>query len=174
MQRLVDEHFHPVAGSRVLDVGCGTGDLARLLPQVRYVGVDHNPAYLTGEPAVTEGPRFVHADLAELGDLDIGSFDLAVAVGVIHHLDDDLAADVTAEVRRRLVPGGRFVTVDPVFHPDQRTVARVLMALDRGRYVRHPNDYERLMRGAFEQADVVIRFDLNPFPYTHCIVTGTA
>ena len=44
------------------------------------------------------------------------------------------------------------------------------MALDRGRYVRHPGDYERLMRTAFAHTEMTIRHDLNPFPYTHCII----
>ena len=126
MQRLVDEHFRLPPGSRVLDVGCGTGDLARLVPNVDYVGVDHNSAYVESDGASAGGePRFVNADLAQLGDLDIGLFSTAVAVGVLHHLDDDLARSVIADVHQKLVPGGRFVTVDPAFHPDQRATARV-------------------------------------------------
>ncbi len=176
MQRLIDEHFKPRSGARVLDVGCGTGDLARLLPACVYVGVDHNPAYVGDEAASgrQDGATFVNADLSQLGELDIGQFDVAVALGVIHHLDDDLAVSVVAAVRDRLAPGGRFVTVDPAFHPEQRTTARLLMALDRGRFVRHPGDYERLLRTSFSQVDVAIRHDLNPFPYTHCIIESMA
>jgi SAM-dependent methyltransferase len=173
MQWLLDDHIKPASGTRLLDVGCGTGDLAQLIPEVTYVGIDHNPAYLS-TTANVGGPEFVHADLADMARLDIGTFDTVVALGVIHHLDDDIARHVVSEVRRRLVPGGRFVTVDPVFHPDQRSTARVLMALDRGRFVRHPPDYERLMRSSFDDVEVTVRFDLNPFPYTHCIMTGTA
>ena len=175
MQSLVDEYFHLRSGSRVLDVGCGTGDLAALVPDVTYVGVDHNPAYVGAdeERQLDGAPRFVNADLAQLGDLDIGVFDTAVAVGVLHHLDDDLAQAMVASVRDKLVPNGRFVTSDPVFHPDQKTTARVLMALDRGRFVRHPADYARLMRSSFPDLKVSIRHDLNPFPYTHCIIEAS-
>ena len=176
MKRLVDEHFLATEGACVLDVGCGTGDLALLLPDAIYVGVDHNPAYVnspTGGEDRESNRTFVNADLTDLGSLNIGEFDLAVAVGVVHHLDDALALSVVAAVAGLLRPGGRFVTVDPAFHPAQPATARVLMALDRGRYVRHPSDYERIMRSGFEDVSAVCRHDLNPFPYTHCIVTAT-
>jgi SAM-dependent methyltransferase len=174
MQTLIDEYFRLPAGSRLLDVGCGTGDLAALVPGVKYVGVDHNPAYVgSDDAAVDESPRFVNADLADLGTLDLGTFETAVAVGVLHHLDDELATAMVASVRDKLAPGGRFVTSDPVFHPDQRTIARVLMALDRGRFVRHPADYARLMGSSFPEVKVSIRHDLLPFPYTHCVIEAS-
>jgi hypothetical protein len=47
------------------------------------------------------------------------------------------------------------------------------MALDRGRFVRHPGDYERLAASAFDKVTVTVRHDLNPFPYTHCIVEAS-
>jgi cyclopropane fatty-acyl-phospholipid synthase-like methyltransferase len=176
MTRLVREHFRVLAGERLLDVGCGTGDLARLVPGVEYVGVDHNAAYIGGRDIAgvsAANPTFINADVATLSSLDIGEFDIAVAVGVLHHVDDDVATMLIRAVREKLSPGGRFVTIDPVFHPDQRATARVLMALDRGRYVRHPADYQRLIASGFDEMTVVIRGDLNPFPYTHCIVEAS-
>jgi cyclopropane fatty-acyl-phospholipid synthase-like methyltransferase len=173
MRWLADEYFHVTPGERLLDVGCGTGDLARVVPGVVYVGVDHNAAYLGGREMVDASPAsptFINADLNSLSLVDIGEFDIAVAVGVLHHLDDDVATTLIGAVREKLRGGGRFVTIDPAFHPDQRATARVLMALDRGRYVRHPSDYQRLIASGFDSMVMSIRHDLNPFPYTHCII----
>lgn len=173
MQKLVEEYFHVTPGERLLDVGCGTGDLAHALPSVVYVGVDHNAAYIGGRATVHSSPAsptFINADLNELSAVDIGKFDIAVAVGVLHHLDDDVAINLIGAVRDKLSGGGRFVTIDPAFHPDQRANERILMALDRGRYVRHPPDYQRLVASGFDSMVMTIRHDLNPFPYTHCII----
>jgi SAM-dependent methyltransferase len=173
----VREHIRPVIGDSVLDLGCGPGDLARLLPEgVRYVGVDHNEAYLSSaDPGRGgDGPLFINADLGDLAHLDLGHFDIAVAIGVLHHLDDDTVVAVLSEVRQHLFSGARFVSVDPAFHPEQRSSARVMMALDRGRFVRHPSDYLRLVREVFSAVDMTVRHDLLPFPYTHCVLDATA
>lgn len=173
MQTLVAQYFHVMPGERLLDVGCGTGDLTRFVPGSAYVGVDHNSAYLVGRDVVhtsSANPTFINADLNELSSVNIGKFDIAVAVGVLHHLNDEVATNLVRAVRDKLVGGGRFVTIDPAFHPDQRANERILMALDRGRYVRHPPDYQRLIASGFDSMVTTIRHDLNPFPYTHCII----
>ncbi len=174
MERIVSEHVRPFDGARILDIGCGNGDLARFLPEVDYVGVDHNAAYV--ERADNDFARanvsFIDGDLEDLPDMNIGDFDLAVAVGVVHHLSDELAQQVIATTRRLLKPGGRFITIDPVFEPDQRSVTRVMLALDRGRFVRHPAHYEALMESGFDEVGVSIHTDLLPIPYTHCIMSA--
>ncbi len=175
-ETIVSDHLRPRAGMRILDIGCGNGDLARFLPDVEYVGVDHNTAYIDRADADfgATNVRFIDADLADLPSMDLGTFDLAVAIGVIHHLDDELAAQVAATSRTMLADGGRLVTVDPVFDPEQRSVTRVMMALDRGRYVRHPAHYRLLLSGAFATVEQSIRTDLLPIPYTHCIMEASA
>ena len=47
------------------------------------------------------------------------------------------------------------------------------MAMDRGLYVRHPEDYQRIVGSVFLHLSVTIRTDLVPFPYTHCIIEAT-
>jgi hypothetical protein len=71
-----------------------------------------------------------------------------------------------------LRPAGRLITMDPCFEPSQPSTARVLMALDRGRFVRHPADYRRLVERAGGQVTQSIWHDVYRFPYTHCIQVG--
>ena len=72
-----------------------------------------------------------------------------------------------------LVPPGRFVAAEPVWEPTQRTTARVLAALDRGRFVREQLRYEELLSPWFSHIECEIRHDLFWFPYTHCMITAT-
>jgi len=97
--------LEPLAGRRLLDVGCARGDfLAYLLdrhPDVQAVGVD---AYSKG----VRDPRIeFHARaLPECGFPD-AAFDLVTAWAVLEHLH---APDVSfREIHRILRPGGRFV-----------------------------------------------------------------
>ncbi|MGW6280584.1 class I SAM-dependent methyltransferase [Kribbella sp. NPDC055071] len=116
------EHYVAIVsefGARqVLDVGCGTGELACLLARdgVDVVGVD--PAEASLEVArgkeFADRVRWIHGDATTLPPLQA---DLAVMTGNVAQVfrtDDQWSATVNG-VRAALKPGGRFVfeTRDP-------------------------------------------------------------
>jgi 2-polyprenyl-3-methyl-5-hydroxy-6-metoxy-1,4-benzoquinol methylase len=172
MKVIVDEYLKPAAGCRVLDIGCGNADLADLLPNgVSYLGLDNNPRYI--ESAKQRGINVIEASVDELGSLGYDPFDVVVAIGLLHHLDDPTAADLIRDVAKVLSPSGHLVTVDPVNHPNQSYVSRTIMRFDRGKFIRREANYADLIGQAFDSASVVVRYDLNPFPYAHCIITTT-
>jgi SAM-dependent methyltransferase len=102
----------------VLDVGCGTGELARLLvgSGVEVVGVD--PALASLEvawgKAGAEKVRWIHGDATGLPPLQV---ELAVMTGNVAQvfLSDEEWMATLYGVRAALAPGGRFVfeTRDP-------------------------------------------------------------
>jgi SAM-dependent methyltransferase len=97
-------------------------------------------------------------------------FDLIVASGLIHHLPDAVAQRTLQFCRDRLRNGGRLVTLDCAFEEDQNLLARVLVAHDRGRFVRRSQEYLDLVRAFFPEAIMTIRRDLLRVPYTHAII----
>jgi 2-polyprenyl-3-methyl-5-hydroxy-6-metoxy-1,4-benzoquinol methylase len=174
MQRIVVHYVRPRPGDRLLDVGCGYGDLVEHLDGVDYVGIDSNKSYLQlAQNVHGAGGQFVHASVTDLGCSGLGQFDVAVAVGLLHHLPDDDATALLKALPGALKPGGRFIAAEPVFHPEQRATARVLAALDRGRYVRDQRSYEELVSPWFRETTTEIRHDLFWFPYSHCMVQAT-
>lgn len=100
-----------LAGARrVLDVGCGEGQVSRLaadLPGVEHVaGVD--PTWAQVAEARRRGGRMSvgRADAAAL-PFDRESFDAVVACLVFEHIEQ--VDEAISEVGRVLAPGGRFV-----------------------------------------------------------------
>jgi SAM-dependent methyltransferase len=92
---------------RVLDVGTGEGQVARMLAAggASVTGVDPTWNQVLEASERGGGPRFGRADAAHLPFRD-DSFDAAVACLVFEHIDDAFGA--VAEIARVLEPGGRF------------------------------------------------------------------
>jgi len=103
------EAVGPVTGLRVLELGCGAGDLSvELLRRgARLTALDVSPAMLDLARSRADGfeATFMVARAEDTG-LPPDSFDLVVGKAVLHHVDVPAAA---AEIRRVLRPGGRAV-----------------------------------------------------------------
>lgn len=91
----------PASPARILEVGCGSGELARAL-----VEAGHEVTAI--DPHAPAGPPFLRVTLEELETRD--SFDAVVAAHSLHHLHDLPAA--LDKVCRLLVPGGVLILDD--------------------------------------------------------------
>jgi ubiquinone/menaquinone biosynthesis C-methylase UbiE len=109
------------AGSRVADVGTGTGFVAAgLASRVATVtGVDNSPAMLAvaADNLAALGADNVRLAEGELDDLPLpdDSVDATVANMVLHHAPDPAA--MLAEMTRVVRPGGMIAITDEVEHP---------------------------------------------------------
>mgnify|MGYP001159369655 CR=1 FL=1 len=104
-------------GSRVLDAGCGSGGMTRLLAQAvgsggEVVGLDANPQLIewnrshVKDTDVAGQIQFQEGDVLHLPFED-GTFDLVWCSRVIHGLNDQVAG--VRELARVVRPGGRVV-----------------------------------------------------------------
>ena len=99
---------HLAGARRVLDVGCGEGQLSREAAALgaTAIGIDPTWAQLTVARARGGAPTYAAASAYRL-PFPNGSFDAVIACLVFEHIADTDAA--IAEVARVLEPGGRFV-----------------------------------------------------------------
>ncbi len=164
----LERYVEAEPGQKVLDLGCGPADLLRHLGNVDYVGVDLNPAYI--EKARQEYGQRAEFHCQRLGGdspLPAGPFDRILAVGLLHHLDDDAADRLLGQAASALKPGGALVTIDCCYDPNQSGLSRRLVSLDRGEHVRRAESYVVLASPYFQDALVDVHHNLLRIPYTH-------
>lgn len=154
----LEKTLGPVAGRRVLDIGCGTGLTLSLLPSdVKAVGLDLSEAALAYAKTRAPHAELVRGSAYEL-PFEAGSFDAVLALDVLEHLDDDMRA--AREAARVLRPGGVFVATVPAFsflwsgHDE---------ALEHRRRYRLPA-FERVVRGAGFSVELASYYNFFLFP----------
>jgi ubiquinone/menaquinone biosynthesis C-methylase UbiE len=117
--RLVERALGAAAAPRILDLGCGTGEMAlaiaRARPGVKLIGVDGDGDVLA-RAAVKARAASVELELREaladhvpLADADV---DCVVSTLMFHHLVPSAKRAALTEARRVLAPGGRLLVCD--------------------------------------------------------------
>ena len=97
-------------------------------------------------------------------------FDIVLALGVLHHLDDNEALTLFQIAHDAMKPGGRLVTIDGVWTDDQSHIVKYLLSRDRGRFVRSEAGYKELAAKVFSNIESSVRHDLLRIPYSLMIL----
>ncbi|MGV9799032.1 class I SAM-dependent methyltransferase [Mycobacterium sp. NPDC003449] len=105
-------------GQRVVEIGCGTGNLTMRLKRSRpgadITGTDPDPRALARAQRKVKGMTEIRFERAYAQDLPFadGVFDRALSSMMLHHLDEPTKAAAAAELFRVLKPGGQVHIVD--------------------------------------------------------------
>lgn len=119
-------------GARLLDVGCGTGELGQLFSN-GYVGIDVSEEYLSYARRNVPNGTFhqMSADALTFAD---DSFDHVLCTRLLHHLSDVQVDAALLQMKRVVKPGGRVDVVDGVWA--HNGAGTLLFALDLGKHQR--------------------------------------
>jgi SAM-dependent methyltransferase len=174
-QFITDQIINPKGVSDVLDFGCGVGYHSQLFKSGNYLGIEPISSCidLANRKYAESNIKFLKGDHLHLKTLESNSFDLVIAIGVVHHIDNEVFNVLIKEVHRILKPGGRFTTFDPVLHPNQSRVSEWIVKRDRGDWVRTESEYVNPLKRYFsERIEAKIYTNLLRFPYDHLAITA--
>jgi ubiquinone/menaquinone biosynthesis C-methylase UbiE len=161
--------------SKVLDFGCGPGDLYEKIDCQYYFGID--PSKECIDMAKKRFPNyrlkgeFCIGNQEQLKCLTTQDFDLIIAIGVFHHMSDPFILDFLKQAHRILKTGGRIVTLDPVRHENESLLSGFLVQQDRGRNVRTPDGYISLVKNYPFSVESQIHVGLLRIPYDQFSMT---
>lgn len=138
--RMVVEMADIKPGDRVLDIGCGTGNLtltarSQVGPSGSVTGIDASPEMIdmARKNALRTGlPAHFEVGLIENIPYPPASFDVVINRLMIHHLPDDLKRRGLAEILRVLRPGGTLFIAD-FRAPTDSLLGRLALVFSRHR-----------------------------------------
>src|SRR5574341_106944 len=118
--RMIIEMAKIKLGDKILDVGCGSGNLT--LTAKRYAGASGSVYGIDAAPEMIEVAKkkasrsrlevVFNVGLIEKLAFQDATFNVVISRLVIHHLPDDLKRRGFAEILRVLKPGGLFFVAD--------------------------------------------------------------
>jgi len=152
-------------GERCLDLPCGPGDMSQFLDGKYYVGLDLSKRYV--EYAKRRFPsEFIVGDAREL-PFQEGTFDRVISIGSLHHVADEGIIKTGEEIARVLRQEGVFILVDIVMPSSKLAfLERIIIWLDRGKYVRSPEQYDRLF---FRKFSITRKYNFIAWPWRYCL-----
>ena len=121
----------PPPGRRLLDIGCGSGAVTRLLLRLglEAIGIEPNADLLTGALADATRPappgRWIAARAEQL-PIATDGVDTVLFCNSLHHIAPARQLLALAEAARVLRPGGEIVVIEPVAEGDYFELLRPL------------------------------------------------
>lgn len=104
-----------LSGRRILDVGCGTGQLASTLMSegARVTGIDLDRTAIDSARRLAPLAEFHIVSASQLPFAE-GTFDAVVLVNSLHHIPPGLMIKALQEGLRVLGPGGHLIVIEPL------------------------------------------------------------
>jgi SAM-dependent methyltransferase len=171
-RRLLEKHVRAKPGDKVIDIGCGSAPTLQWLPEVEYIGLDINPDYVAfaRRKYGSRGTFIVGNPESVRGDSRCKAADIVMAIGVLHHLDDEEAEQCIRFAYDALKTEGRFICHEACWTPNQGAISKYIMSTDRGRNIRTEQQYRQLAAKAFKRVETWIDTKPMRIPYVTIVL----
>lgn len=170
-KELVEKHIKPQQNDNILDIGCGTAEILTHLPNfINYWGYDISPEYITkAQNKFGNRGHFYCTPLTIENSYNLPKFNTILAIGVLHHLNDEEIENICHMSSKLLAKNGKFISIDPCYDIGQNSIAHFLISKDRGQNVRDKNGYYSLAKSYFKKINGTLKHR-KWIPYTHWIM----
>lgn len=167
---IINDYMVLNPGAELLDLGCGPAEILSCVNcNVHYTGIDASEDYIHAAQKKFSEQQFICTTFDNDTKLN-GKFDIVLAIGLIHHLDDETSRNLIINASKVLKDGGKLITFDNVLYKGQGWLNRLIIKQDRGNFIRNLRDYSILFpQNSFSEIQFDLREDLLRVPYSHII-----
>ena len=149
IKELIKREINPATGLNLLDAPCGTGTLFDICKPCNYTGIDIDKNRVLKAQDRYAGGKFLVSDASNL-PFPEKKFDLILAAGLFHHVDDECSIKILSEFSRVLKPTGRIIVFEAIWPLHRYNIVGYLARkMDQGRFVRYCEGYENLFKKYF-------------------------
>lgn len=129
----------------VVDLGCGTGALAKLFDCKKYLGFDIDKKAILRAREKFPEYTFQFGDATTIAIKD--RFDIILVVGVLHHLRNEEVKKTALKINSLLDKNGRALIIEATQPVSSFNIfGKVLRKLDKGSFVRSVDEYAKLLK----------------------------
>ena len=134
--------------SKILDLGCGTGDFSPCFYNFHYTGIDIEPEYIQyAKNKYNLDFRLMDGRILRFGE---ETFDCIMIIGVLHHLCKKSCLEIFHELKRVVKPGGMIIIIEDVEIGSRWDIlGNIIRKLDVGNYIRTKKQWYRLISRNF-------------------------
>lgn len=149
----------------ILDVGCGTGDFARI--SEHYTGIDNCKSFIDfcNKKFASKKKRFYIMDANKM-NFKSKSFDASIIINTIHHLTEKEIIGVLRDMSK--VSKKAVIILDII--PQKNIISRFFYSLDRGEYFRVLDKQINLAKKAGLKIKEVSTFKSKSKIYVHSLI----
>ena len=129
---------------KILDIGCGSGEISRFFNDLDYIGIDVNPDYI-------EFARKIYKKNFEVMNAQKlrfkkRYFDYVVIIGVLHHMDDKNCNLILNEITRVIKDNGKIIIIEDVNTQSRIDLfGNLIRKLDVGEHIRTKKEWVELL-----------------------------
>jgi len=128
----------------IIDLGCGTGTLAKLFNQKKYLGLDIDKGAILRAREKFPGYRFQSGDAVTVKIKN--RFDIVLVVGVLHNLRGNEVKKTARKINSLLKKNGQVLIIEATQPVSLFNIlGKVLRKLDKGSFVRSVGGYAKLL-----------------------------
>lgn len=163
-------------GMKVVDIGCGPGNLRHLFPEsISYYGFDPSEEYINQARETFPGDSF-HVGTMESFYEEFGSeldnrVDVVTSSGVLHHVPAAEMARILEITMKILKPDSeRFAAIEPTYLVKQDKLSRWVLSRDRGMSILFDHQWRELFDEHFSKVSTRVINGLLRIPYSHMLI----